>query len=140
MTAALVTGALFKAPESRTSKSGKPFVTATIKIKADDGFQFVRLVAFSETVQAELLRLHEGESLTIQGSMKAELYRPEGGEPKLSLSMVADHVLALRQPPKARTPKSTETSPDTRSRQERCTGSWAPGGGPDDDIPFGGAA
>jgi single-stranded DNA-binding protein len=138
MTAALVTGAIFKAPESRTSKSGKPFVTATIRAKDGEGFQFVRLVAFSETVQAELLRLHEGESLTIQGSLKAELYRPEGGEPKLSLSMVADHVLALRQPPKARTPKSTETSQDTRSRHERCTGQWEPGGGPSDDIPFGG--
>jgi Single-strand binding protein family len=102
MIAALVTGALFKAPESRTSKGGKPFVTATIKIKADDGFQFARLVAFSETAQTELLRLHEGESLTIQGSLKAEICRPEGGEPKLSLTVFADHVLALRQPPKVR--------------------------------------
>jgi single-stranded DNA-binding protein len=118
MITALVTGALFKAPESRTSKSGKPFVTATIRAKDGDAMTFIRIVAFYETVQAELLRLREGDSLSVQGAFKAELYKPEGGEPKLSLSMVADHVLALRQPPKDRQAKGAA--------------------GPDDDIPFGG--
>jgi hypothetical protein len=75
-------------------------------------------VAFYETVQAELLRLREGDSLSVQGALKAELYKPEGGEPKLSLSMVADHVLAVRQPPRERAAKGAA--------------------GPNDDIPFGG--
>jgi single-stranded DNA-binding protein len=118
MIAALVTGALFKATESRTSKSGKPFVTATIRAKGGEGFQFIRLVAFSETAQTELLRLREGDSLSVQGALKAEIYKPEGGEPKISLSMIADQILALRQPPKVRHAKG--------------------GAGPDDDIPFGG--
>ena len=33
---AIVTGALFRAPEQRTSKAGKPFVTATIRAKDGD--------------------------------------------------------------------------------------------------------
>jgi single-stranded DNA-binding protein len=117
MTAILVTGALFKAPEGRTSKSGKVFVTATLRAKDGDAMTFIRIVAFSETVQAELLRLREGDSLSVQGAFKAGLYKPEGGEAKLSLSMIADQVLALRQPPKDRKAKGAA--------------------GPD-DIPFGG--
>jgi hypothetical protein len=32
----LITGTLFRAPEQRTSKAGKPFVTATLKAKDGD--------------------------------------------------------------------------------------------------------
>jgi hypothetical protein len=32
----LITGTLFRAPEQRTSKNGKPFVTATLKAKDGD--------------------------------------------------------------------------------------------------------
>jgi single-stranded DNA-binding protein len=136
---ALVTGSLFKAPERRTSKSGKPFAVATIKVRDGDAMQFVRIVMFSESAQTELLRLSEGDSLSAQGSLKAELYAKDGGEPKLSLSIVADQILALKQPPKEREAKPKTPAPDPRLRQERCAGQWAPGSGPDDNIPFGNA-
>jgi hypothetical protein len=97
-----------------------------------NNFQFVRFVAFSESVQGELLRLTDGDALSIQGALKAELYRHDGGEPKVSLSIIADHILPLRQPSK-RGPKSPEAR-DTRTRQEHC----APGDQFDDEIPFGG--
>jgi single-stranded DNA-binding protein len=106
---ALVTGVFFRAPEQRTSKAGKPFVTATIRVKDGDASQFWRITAFSESAQAELMRLGEGDALAVQGSFRAELYQPEGGEPKVSLSIIADRVLALRQPPKERkAPKERE--------------------------------
>jgi single-stranded DNA-binding protein len=95
---ALVSGALFKTPESRQSKAGKTFVSATIKSSDGNAMTFVRLVCFSETVCAELMRLKEGDQLAVQGALKAELYRPDGGEPKVSLSLIADNVLAVRQP------------------------------------------
>jgi single-stranded DNA-binding protein len=130
---ALVTGQLFRAPEQRTSKAGKPFTTATIRAKDGDASQWWRVTAFSETAQAELMRLGDGDACSVQGAFKAELYQPEGGEPKVSLSIAADRVLALRQPPRERKPTA---SGDARPRQERLAGSWAPGGGPNDDIPF----
>lgn len=132
---AIATGTLFKPPEQRIFKTDKPFVTGTIRTKDGDSFQFMRFVAFSESAQAELLRLDDGDSLSIQGSLKAEIYEKDG-EPRISLNIVASQVLALRQPPKERKPKASEP-PEQRSRQERCTGSWAPGGGPNDEIPFG---
>ncbi len=98
---ALVSGQIFKAPESRTSKNGKAFVSGTLRFKDDESSQFVRFVAFSESVQAELMRLVDGDSLSVQGAMKAVMYQPEGGEPRVSLSIIADQVLSLRSPPKA---------------------------------------
>jgi single-stranded DNA-binding protein len=97
----LVSGSLFRAPEQRTSKAGKLYVTATIKAKDGDAFQFWRVTAFSESVQAELMRLTDGDALSVQGALKAETYEKNGAT-KLSLSVVADHVLAQRQPPKPR--------------------------------------
>jgi single-stranded DNA-binding protein len=117
MIAALVTGALFKAPESRMSKSGKPFATATLRVKDGDTSQYWKILAFSDHAREELLRLHDGDALAVQGQGKFEIYQPDGGAAKLSLTVFADHVLALRQPPKVRQAKGAA--------------------GPDDDIPFG---
>jgi single-stranded DNA-binding protein len=93
----LISGTLFREPEQRTSTSGKPFVTATTRTKDGEASQWWHLVAFSETAQAELMRLTDGDALSVQGALKAETYEKEGVT-KLSLSVVADHVLALRQP------------------------------------------
>ena len=95
---ALISGVLFRAPEQKTSKAGKLYVSATVKFKDGEALQFWRLTAVLETAQVELMRLSEGDALSAQGAMKAELYRPEGGEQRISLSMIADHVTALRQP------------------------------------------
>jgi hypothetical protein len=100
MTYALVSGILFKPPEQRTSKAGRPFAVATLRVKDGEALQWWRVAAFSEPAQAELMRLGDGDACSAQGAFKAELYQPEGGEPKVSLSIVADQVLALRQPPK----------------------------------------
>ena len=131
---ALVSGALFKLPEQRLSKIGKPFVTGTLRVPEGNNLQFVRFIAFSETAQAELLRLDDGDAISAQGTFKAETYEKDG-EHRISLSLIADQVLALRQPPRER--RAEPAPQDTRSRQERCAGSWKPGGGPNDAIPFG---
>jgi hypothetical protein len=79
MIAALVSGTLSKRAESRQSKGGKAFVTGTIRSNDGDSSQFVRFVGFPENARAELLRLREGDAVSVQGALKCELYRPEGG-------------------------------------------------------------
>jgi single-stranded DNA-binding protein len=106
---AIVTGSLFKAPEQRISKTGRPYVTATIRAKDGEASQWWRVTAFSESAQVELMRLGEGDACTVQGAFKCELYQLEGGgETRVSLSIIADHVLALRQPPRERKKKERE--------------------------------
>ncbi len=90
----LVSGTLFREPERRMSKAGKSFVTATLRVKDGEAIQWWKVVAFSETVQAELMRLADGDAMSVQGAFKVETYEKDGVT-KLSLSIVADHVLAL---------------------------------------------
>jgi single-stranded DNA-binding protein len=88
---ALITGTLFRPPES-----GKQFVTATLKAKNGDESQWWKVLAFSESIQAELLRLQDGDAISVQGAFKVELYEKDG-EKRFSLSIIADNVLALLQ-------------------------------------------
>ena len=133
---ALVTGTLFRAPEQRLSKAGKPYTTATIKVRDGDAAQFWRVTAFSDTAQTELLRLGDGDALSVQGALKAELYRPDGGEARLSLSLVADAVLALRQPPRERKPKATTSPREEAPDRLTHAGTGQAADGLNDDLPF----
>lgn len=106
-------------------------MTATIRAKDGDAAQWWKIVAFSEDVQTELMRLVEGDVLSVQGSFKAELYTAQNGETKISLSIIADNVLPLKKQPKEREVKPS----DARPRRERQAGIWQPGAGPNDEIP-----
>ena len=88
-------------PGQCASKAGKPFVKATLKAKDCNDTQWWKVLAFSESIQAELLRLQDGDAISVQGAFKAELYDKDG-EKRLSLSIIADNVLALLQLSKAR--------------------------------------
>src|SRR5271170_5425648 len=126
---ALVSGALSRAPELKTSKSGKPYVTATIKVAADNAAEFWSVLAFSESAQAELMRLGEGDKVSVQGSLKVEPFAARDGQTRINRTVFADHVLALRQPPRER--KSRASTFGTGAPQALSND-----GGPNDAIPF----
>jgi hypothetical protein len=100
----LLTGRLWRDPVSRQSRAGKPFVTALLKAGTQAESLWVNIVAFSETAQAELLRLHDHDSLAVQGAAKIGTFE-KNGEHRASLEVIAAHILALRQPQKPRTAK-----------------------------------
>jgi single-stranded DNA-binding protein len=124
---ALITGALFCAPELKTAKTGKAYVSATVKVAADNAVDFWSVLAFSETAQAELMRLSEGDKISAQGSFKVEPYTARDGQTRINRTIFADHVLALRQPPRERKSSNAAAKRDTAS---------AAGSDPSDDIPF----
>lgn len=142
--AILLQGRLERAPEQRVSRNGAPFTMATLRVSAGNELQFWRLFVFGESAQAELARLGEGDALSAQGSPKFEVYSPEGGAARVSLSLTADFVLPLKAPPRERKPKSDKpaSQPDTRQRSEptRLGGMRVHAGeadpGLDDDIGF----
>lgn len=124
----LVSGSLFRAPERRVSKAGKPFVTTKIKATSGGELQFWSVAAFSETAQAELLRLDTGDGVAVQGQVKVEQYERDG-ETRISFSVVADAVLALRQPPRQREQKESKPV-SSRKSDRRAPAPF------DDDVPF----
>jgi Single-strand binding protein family len=82
----LVTGVLFRAPERRISKTGRPFVTATVRVKDGDpstgsgqASQWWRVLAFSENVQVELMRLVDDNSISVQGTFKVGQQKAAAG-------------------------------------------------------------
>jgi single-stranded DNA-binding protein len=101
---ALITGTLFRAPEQRTAKSGRQFVAATLKAKDGEATKWWKVLAFSETARAELMRLADGDAMCVQGQLRVETYQAESGETKMSLSIIANAVLALREPAKKEKP------------------------------------
>jgi single-stranded DNA-binding protein len=113
----LVTGALFRAPEQRTSKAGKPFVTATIKAKDGDAAQWWKVLVFSDSAGAELLRLSDGDAVSVQGALRVETY-DKGGETKIGLTCIADAVLPLRAAPKERKAEVTNARKAEKSKGE----------------------
>ncbi len=128
----LISGVLYRQPEQRTSRAGKSFVVATVRAKEGEGSQWWKVLAFSESAGAELLRLGDGDAVSAQGQLKAELYEKDG-ETRLSLSVIADHVLALKQPPRQREKKAAARA-DTRSRAARVAGDGVDVFG--DAVPF----
>jgi hypothetical protein len=74
MTYALVTGALFRDPETKISKNGKPYVVATIVSKDGDTSTFVNLVAFSDSAKDAILALRAGDALSVQGKATIGVY------------------------------------------------------------------
>jgi single-stranded DNA-binding protein len=128
-TFALVSGALFRNPERKTSKAGKAYVTATMKAVAGNESEFWRLFVFSESAQAELMRLADGDKLSAQGAMKIELYRANDGSEKLSRTLMADGVLALKPAPREKKPKleRAATGPEAGTQNRRDF---------DDPVPF----
>src|SRR6476619_3386687 len=131
----LITGSLFRPAEQETSQSGKRYTVATMKPASVDASnsEFWSVLAFSDTAQAELLRLDVNEKLSVQGGLKLETYAAGNGEVRISRTVFADAILPLRAPPKEKKPKpaATPAAPLERVNIMPATSSDL-----DDDIPF----
>lgn len=97
---ALILGKLHQLAELRTSRAGRPFVTATVRAAAGEDAQFVRVTAFSATAQAALLALQDGDAVALAGTLTPGAWTDREGNARPSLGMVAAQVMtpyALRK-------------------------------------------
>jgi single-stranded DNA-binding protein len=93
----LISGKLWRDPERKLTKAGKPYAIATIRDGQGDEATWWRLFAFSEASCAELLGLHDGDAVAASGNFKAEVYDGRDGA-RISLTVLADRVIsATRQ-------------------------------------------
>lgn len=96
MIEALITGKLHQRAEERTSKGGRPFVTAKVRAAVSEAEGvFVNVVAFSESAGAALLALEAGDSLALAGTLKPGAWIDREGNPRPSLDLVAAQVMTL---------------------------------------------
>ena len=93
---ALITGKLFKQPERKTSKNGKAFVIAMLRVmQQDGGMVFAKLVAFDAVVCGKMMALHEGESVSVAGSLALSAYADKEGNSRPGMDMVVHDLLTV---------------------------------------------
>jgi single-stranded DNA-binding protein len=100
---AIVSGALHKAAEERTSKAGKPFATLTIRENVNGSTRWWKGIAFDEEAIAVLKELSAGAPIAVAGEIDAEIWTPEdGSSPSMSWKLTVDAVLSARRRGKGR--------------------------------------
>ncbi len=91
----LVTGILHKDAVSRISQNGNSYVTCSVRAEQDGQTLWANVICFDEAAQAELLRLHAGDALSVQGKATPKVYMKDD-EPRPSLQVTASRVLPLQ--------------------------------------------
>lgn len=141
---ALILGKLHQPAERRTSRVGRPFVTATVRAAVGEDAVFVRVTAFSETAQAALLALQGGDAVALAGTLTPGAWTDREGNARPNLSIVAGQVMtpyALRKKRAAvavaSEPPADDALPPWRPPQQPATddaddfgdaGPWLEGG------------
>jgi single-stranded DNA-binding protein len=110
MIRALIGGKLFRAPERRTSQSGKPFATAKMTTKQEDGEAvFVSLICFDTELVERLAGIQEGAALAVVGRVTMTTYQAKDGSTKAGMDMVVEELAALaKKPRKPRARRGTQ--------------------------------
>ena len=93
---ALILCKLHQRAEQRTSKAGRPFVSAKVRAAAGDAEAvFISVVAFSESACAALLVLDDGDAVAVAGTVKPGAWIDREGNARPSLDLVAAQVLTV---------------------------------------------
>ena len=93
---ALISGKLYGQPTERTSKTGKPFAIAKVRAATGEGeSMFINVLAFSDSAQAALLALADGDSVALTGSLTPKTWTDKEGNTRPGLDLVAHQVLTV---------------------------------------------
>lgn len=131
----LIAGSLHEAVSVKMSKSGNPYAIG--KMKEDvTPISWVSVSAFG-TLAETLAGMRKGDSLSVSGTLTADIYTPPGKEPRVNLSITADNILPLKPL------KKPATSGSDYKKHDNCKNSFdahkpKQGTSPpyDDDCPF----
>lgn len=114
---ALIQGRLHAAPQQRTSKTGKPFVTAKLIASAGDAEGvFVNVIAFDAAAVQALLALDAGDSVSLAGTATPHAYLKDG-EARASLDVTAQQVMSAYHVTCKRTAMQPEPTAPERDRR-----------------------
>ena len=91
----LISGRLHGTPEERIGKNGAPFVVAKVLATSIDGENIIlNVIAFESATNKALLRLEEGDSVALAGSLTPMVWTDKQGVARPSMDMVAHQVLS----------------------------------------------
>ena len=88
MIEALISGKLQGQPCEKVAKTGKPFVTAKVRVHAGESDVFVNVIAFSESACAALLALESSDAVSLAGSLTPKAWTDREGVARPALDLV----------------------------------------------------
>jgi hypothetical protein len=141
---AIVSCALGKPAEIRTSKNGNQFATCSLRESLNGSTRWWQGIAFSESVIETLKESAVGEPIVVCGEITAEIYAPAGAESRINWRITVDAVLTARRPAKARQngglkePARAANRPKGRAPGGRdiAAGSWPAPSAAERSVPF----
>ncbi|HEY0878137.1 MAG TPA: single-stranded DNA-binding protein [Zeimonas sp.] len=93
MIGAVVTGTLVADPVERTTREGKSFTTATLRVPAGEDALFVGVAAFGETAAARLAQMSKGGTVAACGVLEVNAWTTKEGETRTGWRLTASEVL-----------------------------------------------
>jgi single-stranded DNA-binding protein len=119
---AIVAGKLFGSPEAKTAKTGRAFTTAKVRAAtAESESIFVSVIAFSDTAQAALQALGDGDAVSLAGTITPKAWTDRQGQTRAGLDMVAAQVMtaySVSRKRKAMQPDQGEAQAPRRQQVE----------------------
>ena len=94
---AILSGAVGKAAELRTSKNGNPFARLSIRESHNGATRWWQAIAFSERAIEVLKETSVGEPIAVTGEITAEIYAPAGSESRINWRISVDGILSARK-------------------------------------------
>lgn len=95
MLALHASGTLIRAPESKTSAAGKPWLRLILNCAAGGDYAFVSCAVFDAELISRLTGLQKGDTVSVAGPATVAAYE-KNGEPKASVNLIANAVLSAR--------------------------------------------
>jgi Single-strand binding protein family len=93
----LVTGKLHGKPVERTGQNGRPYVIAKVLAPNGEGeAHIVNVITFIDAVGDSLLKLDDGDVLSLTGSLVPKVWTDREGVARASLDMVAQKLLNVQ--------------------------------------------
>jgi single-stranded DNA-binding protein len=89
---ALILGTLVSDPVRRTTKTGNPFATGTLRVATDDGESILVSVAAFGDMAPRLLAHHQGSTLSVAGRGKLTSWTGKDGAEKHGISITVTEL------------------------------------------------
>ena len=122
---ALVAGRLHGQPTQRTSKTGKPFAVAKVRVAAGAGEStFISVIAFDDAPCTALLALGDGDSVAMSGTLTPKVWTDKDGNARPALDLVAHQVLSAYHVTRKRTAMQAGQPAPQRQHQRPRDEAW----------------
>ena len=94
MIEAIISGKVYGKPAQRTSKTGAVFTVAKLRVATSASESlFVNVISFSDSAQAALLALDDGDAAALAGTLTPKVWTDREGNTRPALDLVAAQVL-----------------------------------------------